>query len=619
MSSPYRRQLEIATKAVLEAGALLREEFHRPGGARGEGGHADADDIAEAGILKTLTTAFPDYGYRGEELGLKRQPRDSGAHAWVVDPNDGTADFLRGFRGSSVAIALLRNGQPVLGAVYAYCAPDSGGDLIVWAEGLDSVQRNGVDVKREWPHRATEDSTVLVSIFADLKTELNARAVAPMRFRGTPSIAYRLARIAVGDADTTVSLNAPNSWDYGAGHALLIGAGGNLTDAHGQTVTYTKDGFSDCAGACYGGSEELILDLMDRDWQGVRRGLRERTTPFVLPMRGSAIRDPDVLSRAQGCLIGQIAGDSLGSLVEFEPPEKIAARFPLGLSRLDRSELWGTIAGQPTDDSEMALTLARSMIRSQGYDVESAARAYIGWYRTHPFDIGLTTSTALGGADEQILAGVPAAIACRESANGNSQANGALMRVSPIGIGHSPDRAWASAYEDAGLTHPHRMCREASALYAATISYAIRNGGGAQAAYDWAVDQARRHAVSERLIEALEQARLSAPPDYMTQQGWILIAFQNAYYQMLHSSGPAEGVIDTVHRGGDTDTNGAIAGALLGAVHGLRRIPAQWADRVVTARPFAGLPGVERPRPMEYWAIDALYIAERLAVLDSVG
>ena len=69
----------------------------------------------------------------------------------------------------------------------------------------------------------------------------------------------------------------------------------------------------------------------------------------------------------------------------------------------------------------------------------------------------------------------------------------------------------------------------------------------------------------------------NAPPkDYTKHMGWVLIALQNALYQLLHAATLEEGVVDTVMRGGDTDTNGAIARALLGAVHGRGAIPARW-------------------------------------------
>jgi hypothetical protein len=65
-------------------------------------------------------------------------------------------------------------------------------------------------------------------------------------------------------------------------------------------------------------------------------------------------------------------------------------------------------------------------------------------------------------------------------------------------------------------------------------------------------------------------------------------------------------------RGGDTDTNAAICGALLGAVYGLDAIPAQWVDWVLNCCPQAGHPGVNRPRPECFWPVDALELADRL-------
>lgn len=60
------------------------------------------------------------------------------------------------------------------------------------------------------------------------------------------------------------------------------------------------------------------------------------------------------ISRAQGCLLGQLAGDSLVSLVEFQSSEKIRLNYPNGLRELADGGTWNTIAGQPTDDSELA-------------------------------------------------------------------------------------------------------------------------------------------------------------------------------------------------------------------------------------------------------------------------
>jgi ADP-ribosyl-[dinitrogen reductase] hydrolase len=105
--------------------------------------------------------------------------------------------------------------------------------------------------------------------------------------------------------------------------------------------------------------------------------------------------DPATLSRAQGCLLGQLAGDSLGSLVEFQPPEEIWRKHPNGVRELADGGTWGTIAGQPTDDSEMALALARMLVKHRRYEAEEARKAYVLWLKSSPFDCGNTVASGL--------------------------------------------------------------------------------------------------------------------------------------------------------------------------------------------------------------------------------
>ena len=81
----------------------------------------------------------------------------------------------------------------------------------------------------------------------------------------------------------------------------------------------------------------------------------------------------DKLSRVQGC---QLAGDALGSLVEFQSPGKIRRGYPDGVWELANGGTWNTIAGQPTDDSEMILLLARMLVKTGLYDPEAARKEY---------------------------------------------------------------------------------------------------------------------------------------------------------------------------------------------------------------------------------------------------
>ena len=92
----------------------------------------------------------------------------------------------------------------------------------------------------------------------------------------------------------------------------------------------------------------------------------------------------------------------------------------------------------------------------------------------------------------------------------------------------------------------------------------------------------------------------------------VLIAFGNALWQLLNALNLEEAVVDTVSRGGDTDTNAAICGTLLGAVHGLNSVPQRWRETILNCRPEQGRPEVHRPRPREYWPVDGLELAGRL-------
>ncbi len=307
---------------------------------------------------------------------------------------------------------------------------------------------------------------------------------------------------------------------------------------------------------------------------------------------------PGALERAQGCLLGQLAGDALGSLVEFRHPEDIQKEYPGGVRLLKDGGTWGTIAGQPTDDSEMALALARLLVARQTYDQAAALEAYRAWLASGPFDCG--------GTVRQGLLGRP---------NPASQANGALMRISPLGIFGAKYpliqvAAWAS--QDAALTHPHPVCQQANALYVMAIAFAIRSGCGPEELYSQILAWAAELEAADPLLAATTTAATAPPADYQRSMGWVLIAWQNALWQLLHAPNLEEGVVDTVGRGGDTDTNAAICGALLGAVFGRKAVPSQWQEAVLHCRPVAGAPRVRHPRPACYWPVDALELAAQL-------
>ena len=305
-----------------------------------------------------------------------------------------------------------------------------------------------------------------------------------------------------------------------------------------------------------------------------------------------------VLSRAQGCLLGQLIGDSLGSLVEFQSPGEILFNYPEGVRDMANGGTWDTLAGQPTDDSEMALLLARSLVSQGTFDRDEAEKAYVFWLESNPFDIGNTILSGLTGQRSP-----------------DSQANGAMMRISPLGIfgaNYALDQVAEWARQDAAITHIHRVCQEANALFAMAIAHAVRTGCVADDLYREIAGWAEEMGVDDSLKETITEAADSPPDNFMRFQGWVLIAFRNALWQLLNAESVEEGIVDTVMQGGDTDTNAAICGALLGAVYGREAVPNRWIETIQNCRPRAGTPGVHKPRPEVFWPADALELAEQL-------
>ncbi len=167
--------------------------------------------------------------------------------------------------------------------------------------------------------------------------------------------------------------------------------------------------------------------------------------------------------RAQGCLLGQLTGDALGSMVEFMPADTIRKRHPMDLREIGPSPVFHTLAGQPTDDSELALALTRTLLDGDGFDDERVAGAYGAWLESEPFDVGRTIGTAARAILGASARGASKVEAAHDAANRGSEANGALMRQSPLavwGYALAPEMLADVVRRDTLLTHPNQVCQE---------------------------------------------------------------------------------------------------------------------------------------------------------------
>lgn len=325
---------------------------------------------------------------------------------------------------------------------------------------------------------------------------------------------------------------------------------------------------------------------------------------FCLPTI-QAMSNIKTASHAQGCMLGQFTGDALGSLVEFQSVEAIARLYPNGVRTIHDGGTWNTIAGQPTDDSELALCLLRTLLETNDYQQAAVLKAYQYWLSTNPFDCGLTI--------RQSLLGDP---------NPESQANGALMRISPLAVfAIHLDEAKAADYaeQDARLTHINPVCIQINQLFVLIIRHILLNAGHltTHAVYDYLYQLAITRPPDTEIIRVIIDAKTTKPTNYVDQQGWVMIAFQNAIWQLLHADNFEEAIVDTIMQGGDTDTNAAICGALLGAFYGIDAVPEQWKLAVLTCQPDASYDNVIHPRPKYFWPTSLLSLTDKLLALKS--
>lgn len=297
---------------------------------------------------------------------------------------------------------------------------------------------------------------------------------------------------------------------------------------------------------------------------------------------------PSTASRARGVLLGQAIGDNLGSVAEFATPAQLVAGYPNGVRELAGGARYGGTVlapGQPTDDTELALALARSLVRCGGYRESDVRQSYRRWAASGPFDIGNTCAQALTPSYRR---------------SESSESNGSLMRVSPLAVACTPERAAHFALVDASLTHANPYPGRVNACYAAALSDVVAGAEPAEALL-------RR---AGRLRSEVEEF-MAAPPDDVSggNMGWVRFAFHLTCYYAANDAGFEEDLVAVVGMGGDADTNGAIVGAFLGGVHGEEGIPRRWRDAI------AGFDPAETDRPDEYSVHDLAELADALLAL----
>jgi ADP-ribosylglycohydrolase len=312
-----------------------------------------------------------------------------------------------------------------------------------------------------------------------------------------------------------------------------------------------------------------------------------------------------VPDRAAGALLGHAIGDALGLGTEFLSRERVRAWYPDGLHdyaqivRDGHRSKWRP--GEATDDTGQMLALAgvlaalRPSLPAAPSLEADLARALDAWLRRDPRGVGKLTVRVL--CDPRFTAdplGVAGAIHAKLGERAAS--NGSVMRLTPVGVvcWRAPHHAVALAARTSHVTHTDPRCVDACRV----VSWAVaRLTAGVR----------REEVLAElQAVAQLEETRAhvararATPPGELgldegtrygeeNRMGYVGLALAAGVSALAHAGSFEEGLLAVVHAGGDADTNGAVAGGILGAWCGAGSIPGRWLEGLADAEACRGL------------------------------
>jgi len=229
------RELEVAVAAARAAGVVIRRYYDTPldVAQKGKDHPVTAADVeADREIHAIVSRAFPEDGWLSEET-ADSTDRLERRRVWVVDPLDGTKEFIQHIAEFCVCVALVEDGHPCAAVTY-----DPVRDRVYAARRGAGTTVDGTPVRVS----ATADpraARVLASRSEDARGEWAAYRP-HCRVELTGSVAFKLALVAAGDADATFSLTPKNEWDICSGTLLIQEAGGIITDRYGQPLRFNR-------------------------------------------------------------------------------------------------------------------------------------------------------------------------------------------------------------------------------------------------------------------------------------------------------------------------------------------------------------------------------------------
>lgn len=261
-------------------------------------------------------------------------------------------------------------------------------------------------------------------------------------------------------------------------------------------------------------------------------------------------------SKYLGMILALHAGDSLGATLEFcSPQDKNNWQTEIIGGGHFR---WNP--GDATDDTDLALAVLES-IQNNRFNQQECISKFIEWYKKGPRDIGQTTRLGIESLENGSLIGPNVSLS-----------NGSLMRCAPLAVLNLPRAEVNDFVEQATLlTHNNAKCVYLDKVFIEILQYAFTAKSKLDV-YNFAKELTKNNLELATLINAIP----TTPWNKLSTSGYVVDGIICALWSLYHTDSVEEGLVQIVNRGDDSDTNGAISGALLGAFYGVEGIPERY-------------------------------------------
>ena len=228
--------LKLAINASFKAGEIIMQYYCDDYEIKEKGYHnpvTTADNEADSYLKSTLMSARPQYGWLSEET-VDSKRRLSKEKVWIVDPLDGTKEFIEGVPQFVVSIALVEKGTPIIGVLHNP----------VTKETFHAVKGKGTYLDDNVYRCSIKDSTTDMLIL-NSRSETRKGLWEPYKqyfkeLKPIGSVAYKMGLTAIGKADIFATLRPKNEWDICAGTCLINEAGGKVINLNGKEITFNN-------------------------------------------------------------------------------------------------------------------------------------------------------------------------------------------------------------------------------------------------------------------------------------------------------------------------------------------------------------------------------------------